>query len=199
MFERRCRPFCRYLAAVHAEMTGPARRQCRQGIGTCSRQRSGEPARLRGPRALRYCRGLATAPPPDEIIICYDLFDLPTAQHKAGLAGLVLQIRSMTDRKLPNESIPVIEELTPTTAKVRFTAKSVQGLFDDVYDAQTVQVPVKSRWPNTPRKREDQIEEVEEAEDGTKKVKKVKRFIYDVTQQAGHFLRQHLPEMNRSA
>ncbi len=31
--------------------------------------------------------------------VTYELFDLPTAQHKAGLAGLLLQIESMRNRK----------------------------------------------------------------------------------------------------
>ena len=37
---------------------------------------------------------------PAQVTITYDLFDLPTAQHKAGLAGLLLQIESMQSRKL---------------------------------------------------------------------------------------------------
>ena len=43
------------------------------------------------------------APPITEVVVEYDLFDLPTAQHKAGLAGLLLQLRSMADRDLPAE------------------------------------------------------------------------------------------------
>ena len=39
------------------------------------------------------------AEPITSVTIPYDLFDLPTAQHKAGLAGLILQIRSMEDAR----------------------------------------------------------------------------------------------------
>jgi CRISPR-associated protein Cmx8 len=73
----------------------------------------------------------------ESVMVSFDLFDLPTAQHKAGLAGLVLQIRYMEQAKppIPIERIPVIETLTATGCRVRFTAASTQGLFDEVYGA----------------------------------------------------------------
>jgi CRISPR-associated protein Cmx8 len=130
----------------------------------------------------------------EEVVLKYDLFDLPTAQHKAGLAGLILQVRSMAARRLPAELIPeVIEgQLTPTSAAFRFTERSVQGLFDDLYDARVVEVAVKAKWPGEAPKRE---EVVDETDPETKKVTRSRRFVYDVVQPAGHFLRQHLPEM----
>jgi CRISPR-associated protein Cmx8 len=131
----------------------------------------------------------------ESVSVRYDLFDLPTAQHKAGLAGLILQIRSMQDRRLPPESTPVVEELTPTSASVRFTATTVQGLFDDVYDARPEEVRVRTRWPRATVKREESVEEVD-PESG--RARTVRYFVYDVVQPRGHFLRQHLPEMDRS-
>ena len=57
---------------------------------------------------------------PTAVTVKYDLFDLPTAQHKAGLAGLLLQIRHM-ERKSPKpKAIPKISELTRTSATVEF-------------------------------------------------------------------------------
>ncbi len=137
----------------------------------------------------------AKAPPITSVVVRYDLFDLPTAQHKAGLAGLVLQIRSMAERAAKGgppkgEEVPVIAELTPTSATITFTEKAVQGLFDDLYDAQVVEVAVRSRWPGQVPKRE---EENEEEDEGGKR-KKVRRFIYDVTQPLGHFLRPFLED-----
>ncbi len=130
--------------------------------------------------------------PATSVPIRYDLFDLPTAQHKAGLAGLLLQIQSMRDRHCPQKAIPVVEETTPSAATVRFTADSLQGLFDDLYDARIVEVAVKSKWPGGKLKREEEFEETDD--DGT--TRKSKRFIYDVVQPCGHFLRQHLPAMD---
>ena len=97
----------------------------------------------------------------------YDLFDLPTAQHsKAGLAGLLLHRGNMREPEsaLPPEIIPEVVEGTPTGATVRFTAKSVQGLFDDLYAASVEEVAVKSKWQNAESKRPP--EEVEEADPG---------------------------------
>src|SRR5262249_26706496 len=100
-------------------------------------------------------KGAAAAP--QAITVSYDLFDLPTAQHKAGLAGLVLQICSMRERGTPPESIPEVEELTSTSARIRFGESSLQGLFNDLYDAQIVEVAVESKWPGKTPKREEII------------------------------------------
>jgi CRISPR-associated protein Cmx8 len=127
------------------------------------------------------------------VVVKYDLFDLPTAQHKAGLAGIILQIRSMADRRMPPESVPEIVEggLTPTAATIRFTQQSVQGVFDDLYDARFAELAVKARWKGDPPKREETVDEVDPA---SGKSRKSKRFVYEVVQPAGHFLRQHLPD-----
>ncbi len=120
-----------------------------------------------------------TKPGVERIAFTFDLFDLPTAQHKAGLAGLLLQIRSMQDRKIATAGIPEVEELTRTTARIAFTAQSVQGLLDDLYDAKIVETSSASKWPNRKPKRE---ETREESQPGTGRVKQVKRYIYDIVQ-----------------
>ena len=75
----------------------------------------------------------------------FNLFDLPTAQHKAGLAGLILAIRSLKGRSekdpeaIPPETVPeIIEGPDDTSVKIRFTERSVKGLFDDLYDADLI-------------------------------------------------------------
>lgn len=134
------------------------------------------------------------AGPSTSVTIQYDLFDLPTAQHKAGLAGLLLAIQSMKARHRPADTIPDVVELSPTSATVRFTKKSVQELLDDVYDATVEEVAVRTRWQGVPPRREEEITET--AEDGTKTTSR--RFVYEQVQPSGHFLRQHLPEMDRA-
>jgi CRISPR-associated protein Cmx8 len=131
------------------------------------------------------------APQVISVTITYDLSDLPTAQHKAGLAGLLLQIESMKSRQLPPEQIPEVIDYSATQATIRFTESSNQGLFDDLYDAEIVEVATKSKWAGTTPKREEQIEETDPQ---TQKVKRSKRFIYDVVQPVGHFLKQHLSD-----
>src|SRR6266567_1075729 len=83
---------------------------------------------------------------PEKVEIRYDLFALPTAQHKAGLAGLVLAIRSLKERsekdpkEIPPESVPeILEEPDDISVKIRFTERSVKGLFDDLYDADLIE------------------------------------------------------------
>jgi CRISPR-associated protein Cmx8 len=133
------------------------------------------------------------AAPITSVTIKYDLFDLPTAQHKAGLAGLLLQIQDMatrakTDHSIPAASIPVVVAQTATSATITFTAEAVQGLMDDLYAAQVVEVTVKTKWPKQTPKREEEVEETDERGES----RKVKRFIYDVTQPSGKFLQGRL-------
>jgi CRISPR-associated protein Cmx8 len=136
---------------------------------------------------------------PDAVEVCYDLSDLPTAQHKAGLAGLVLAIRSLRDRAekdpglLPPELLPEItEETGDTRVKIRFTQRSTQALFDDLYDAAVVEVAVKSKWPGVTPKGEVLVDEIDPE---TKKTRQAKRFLYDVVQPKGTILAPWLPEM----
>lgn len=79
---------------------------------------------------------------PEQVSLTFDLHDLPTAQHRAGLAGLILQIDSMgpTKNRRDPRSIPVIDEasLTPTRVTITFTRESMQGVFDDLYFAELV-------------------------------------------------------------
>jgi len=117
---------------------------------------------------------MARSAAPTSVTITYDLFDLPTAQHKAGLAGLLLQIASMKNRK---KVTPRVVTSSTTQATIEFDEKSVQSLFDDAYAAEVVEVKVKSKWANADLVRE---EEIEEEVDGKKK--KVRLFVYKTTQ-----------------
>jgi len=128
------------------------------------------------------------APTPTEVAVSYDLRDLPSAQHKAGLAGLLLQIESMRDRRdagqLPAEcEIPEVLDQTATTVVVRFTERSTQDLFDDLYDAEVVEVFSKSKWSGKPAKREET-----NPTPGPTEPRRL--FVYDTVQPSGHFLRK---------
>jgi hypothetical protein len=56
----------------------------------------------------------------DSVCVTYNLRDLPTAQHKAGLAGLVMQIHDMGGRRDDVSAVPRIEDLTPSSARIHF-------------------------------------------------------------------------------
>ena len=124
--------------------------------------------------------------PPTEVEVTYDLDQLPSAQHKAGLAGLLLQIESMNERQKARKLsadrvIPEVTAQTSTTATIRFTTLSMQDLFDDLYDAEPVEIRTKTKWAGTPEKRIDLNPEAKGDEP--------KRwFVYDAVQPSGHFL-----------
>ena len=128
---------------------------------------------------------------PTAIRIRYELFDLPTAQHKAGLAGLLLQIESMAVRKLIHKE-EVIVSLDSNSAELCFTKANIQAIFDDLYDAKRVEVSVRSRWSNVNPEDERIVEVDDKDEDGNPI--KTKRFIYKVLQPAGHFLQERYPD-----
>lgn len=123
----------------------------------------------------------------DSITLRYDLPSLPTAQHKAGLAGLILMIKTMQMRKM--KDVPQIVGHTATDAEFLFTMSSMQALFDDFFDAEWIEAESASKWAGKEPKRVDEIET--KSDDG--KVTRVKKFIYDVYQPKGEFLKTLYP------
>jgi CRISPR-associated protein Cmx8 len=123
---------------------------------------------------------------PLPITITYDLFDLPTAQHKAGLAGLLLQIEYMEHRR-PKLPAPRIVKQSATSATIEFTEETLLSLMNCLYDAETVEVRVKAKWQNATPLREDYDEE----KDDQGKTKRVKVFVYEQCQPKGHFLQKY--------
>lgn len=80
----------------------------------------------------------------DTIELRYNLHDLPTAQHKAGLAGLILLIHSLRERK--KEPLPTIIECSSGAVRLSFTLGSMQTVFDDWFRAARVEIKSKSKW-----------------------------------------------------
>jgi CRISPR-associated protein Cmx8 len=132
---------------------------------------------------------LATQPKSENsaITLSFDLLELPTAQHKAGLAGLVLLIQSLPDQS----KAPEIEELTSSGARIRFTKESLQAIFDDLYSARIVEVESASKWPGQTPKGE-RLVETSDPKNG--KVRTQKLHLYDVVQPAGRFLSENLAD-----
>ncbi|RJQ45842.1 MAG: type I-MYXAN CRISPR-associated protein Cmx8 [Gammaproteobacteria bacterium] len=119
----------------------------------------------------------------DAIVLEYSLLDLPTAQHKAGLMGMVLHVESLRKRKVA-KPIPELVELTPRTAVIKFTLPQIQTLFDDLYDASWVEDERQTKYQNKPPKR---VKTVIVTENG--KTRREKRFVYDRCVPSGHALR----------
>jgi len=115
----------------------------------------------------------------ERIVLTYSLDELPTAQHRAGLAGLLIQIRSMKARRITASAIPDVKELTATSVGVALTAGSVQGVLDDLYEARKVEIVSKSKWQGTKALREQPVEQVDPV---TGKKKSIKLYVYEVIQ-----------------
>lgn len=121
----------------------------------------------------------------DALILEYDLFSLPTAQHKAGLAGLILHLDSLRQRRI--SPIPQAT-VTAVGAEIEITRESLQALFDDLYDAEWVERGEKKKRKKEGKEIEPKRTELREIEvDGKKKTEK--RFIYDVVEPKGRFIK----------
>lgn len=125
-----------------------------------------------------------------EVTVRYDLPELPTAQHKAGLAGLLLQIESMNERRGRGADLaspPEVVDKGPTFAEVRFTAESTQALFDDLYDAEVIEQ--YRRKKGTSGFRREEFIAVQDKD--TSNAKQEKRYVHDVIVPRGNFLRTY--------
>lgn len=117
----------------------------------------------------------------------YALNQLPSAQHKTGLAGLVFLVNTMAERKM--EPLPEITQEGDDIWKFRFTRESFQSLFDELYDAEKIEVESTTKWNG--------MEAIETRErttekDGKKKIEKV--FVYEITVPKGAALKGALPD-----
>jgi CRISPR-associated protein Cmx8 len=129
----------------------------------------------------------------EEVTLTFDLHDLPSAQHRAGLAGLILQIDAMGPQgyRKAEKLVPLIKKLTATSAEITFTPDSMQGVFDELYAAKLVEVLVAAKWPGeTKPKPGDYV--ISRKDPKTAEVKEIPGFAYDVVQPQAPALMRHL-------
>jgi len=120
----------------------------------------------------------------DTLILEYDLFSLPTAQHKAGLAGLLLHLDSLRQRRV--SPIPRAT-VTGAQAEIEITQDSLQALFDDLYDAEWQEVGRKKKLEEREDRKFKRIEIKKFEINGKKKTEK--RFVYDEITSKGRFIK----------
>lgn len=114
----------------------------------------------------------------DEVILKFDPHILPTAQHRAGLAGLLLTIKSLERRGA--RSRPTYAADVHGAVELSVTKDSLQNLLDCLYTATTATV-----WRRAPIKKRtgevleplDQRERVENVAGG--KTKTIKEYAYE--------------------
>ncbi len=114
----------------------------------------------------------ATQTPEEQsLLLQYNLTDLPTAQHKAGLAGLLLHLRSLEARHLT--AGPVLERADALEASIRISRDSLQCLFDDLYAGALEDNRVRSKYPS-----KAPLAEKTDAVQRNGKEEQVKLFLY---------------------
>ena len=122
----------------------------------------------------------------DTLELNYILGHLPSAQHKTGLAGLIFLLDTMEKRKI--HPLPEVSEESGGVWKFRFTRESFQKVFDELYDAETIEVESPTKWNNA-----DLIEIREKVTDKGNSKKTEKVFVYEVVVPKGAFLKGALP------
>ncbi|MDY6897994.1 MAG: type I-MYXAN CRISPR-associated protein Cmx8 [Cyanobacteriota bacterium] len=127
----------------------------------------------------------------DELELKYELSELPSAQHRAGLAGLVLIVQYL-QQNIPwfRERENVILELlniNEFSVSLKLNLQGLQAIFDLIYQADTQERSTEKKIKNYTR-----IEEFEvlDNKDKTKtKTKLVKKYFYNVIVPRGAFLK----------
>lgn len=110
----------------------------------------------------------------------YRLHELPSAQHKAGLAGLLFHARNMASRGLANAI--EITALDPDEAEILLGQEALKATFDDLYDAAPVTIYAKSKFAG---KEPEEIVNIPVEGDNTGKTEK--RFVYSSFRPTGRF------------
>jgi CRISPR-associated protein Cmx8 len=105
----------------------------------------------------------------------WSLHDLPSSQHRAGLAGLALSVGFLA-RNPDRQGVCKLEHLDDDGLTLACDREGMQSLFDDIYAATLEETASKSKWAGSDPKRVDEIE-IEDEKTG--KVKTEKRFVYD--------------------
>jgi len=126
-----------------------------------------------------------------KITLEYNLYDLPTAQHKAGLAGLLLMLESMKMRRMSR--IPEFK-FDSTKAIISITRESIQTLFDDLYDAEWSEIELSTKRKSKDKQViEPKREELRDITDQDGKKHKKTYYIYDEYKPKGDFLKSFFP------
>ncbi len=111
----------------------------------------------------------------------WNLHELPSSQHRAGLAGLALCV-AFLKRRPDRKGTCDVKQLDDDGLTLVVDRPGMQSLFDDVYDATLEETRSRSKWAGAEPKR---TEEVAVTDDRAGKTKTEKRFVYDRVVPAG--------------
>ena len=153
--------------------------------------------------AKKDSQQISLIPETDVLTLDYTLAELPSSQHRAGLAGLVLMVEHWLQRfegwKQDGAAICEIENLSEYSVTLRVNQLGLQALFNQVYEAsweeqERTQVLKNARTKEViPYLREEEKDEVD------KKGKPIKKkvYIYQVVVPKGAYIADADPEGDR--
>lgn len=136
------------------------------------REKKKGPPKAKGPKPVE---------PKALLELTWNLHELPSSQHRAGLAGLALCVEFLK-RKPDRKGVCEITRMDNAGLSFSVDRQGMQSLFDDIYDATLEETRVKAKWANVEPKC---TEEVLVTDDRTGKTKTEKRFVYDKVVPAG--------------
>jgi CRISPR-associated protein Cmx8 len=130
----------------------------------------------------------------DVLTLDYQLAELPSSQHRSGLAGIVLVAQWLErqpefKQKIEDGAICKLTRLEDKGATLELNQAGLAALFDEIYDASTEEQerpqPLKNKQKEViPPLREEEREETDAK--GKQKIKKV--YIYPIVVPRGSFL-----------
>jgi len=118
--------------------------------------------------------------------LTWTLHELPSSQHRAGLAGLALAV-AFLERRADRAGVCRIHSMDDHGLTLEVDRAGMQSLFDDLYAATTEETLSKSKWPGAEPKR---IDEVEVHDETRGRAKTEKRFVYDRVMPSGLLVRE---------
>jgi CRISPR-associated protein Cmx8 len=132
------------------------------------------------------------------ITVSWSLAELPSPQHRAGLAGLVMLVEFTRRHTLPENALLEIKHLDEYRLDISLNLVGLNELFDKVYDADREEIEVTRPWSKkqkdgtkkevTPKRRETKT-----TVDKKGKTKEIEICIYDTVVPRGGPLSEWTP------
>jgi CRISPR-associated protein Cmx8 len=126
----------------------------------------------------------------------YDLFALPTAQHKAGLAGMLLLHHALERRGVV--PLPEVGHVEGGRVTVKLDEKTLQALVNEVYDGAMVEKPQETKRKDKDKNEVAPVRTYQETvpDRKTGKEKTVTKFVYEDLRPRGQALKDlGMPEI----
>lgn len=134
------------------------------------------------------------------IEITWTLAELPTTQHRAGLAGLVMLLRWIASHTKKFDDVLELTRCDATAATLRVDRRGMQRLYDAVYAASHEDKEEAAKRKNkqgvVQEPKEERTREFADPKTGKSKSKTV--YVYEVTVPGGAFLVDQDPTQNSS-